>query len=59
MEPSSALLMVESLSVLMNTAGWAMAFPAGERPVSAARLLGACLAGDAVNYPYAVGDGRW
>jgi hypothetical protein len=47
----AGLLMVESLSVLMNTAGWAMAFPAGERPVSAARLLGARLAGDAVNTP--------
>jgi uncharacterized membrane protein YbhN (UPF0104 family) len=46
----AGLLMVESLSVLMNTAGWAMAFPPGERPVSAVRLLGARLAGDAVNY---------
>ena len=46
----AGLLMVESLSVLMNTAGWAMAFPPGERPVSAMRLLGARLAGDAVNY---------
>ena len=30
--------------------GWALAFPRGERPVSAWRLFGARLAGDGVNY---------
>jgi hypothetical protein len=34
----------------LNTGGWALAFPSGERPVSAGWLFGARLAGDAVNY---------
>lgn len=45
-----AILLVESLNVAFNTWGWALAFPAGERPVSARRLLAARLAGDGVNY---------
>ena len=35
---------------MLNTGGWALAFPSGERPVSARRLLAARLAGDAINY---------
>ena len=46
----TAILLVESLSVVLNTGGWALAFPAGERTVSARRLLAARLAGDAINY---------
>lgn len=46
----AVILLVESLSVALNTAGWALAFPPGERPVSAGRLFGARLAGDGVNY---------
>jgi hypothetical protein len=45
-----AILLVESLNVAFNTWGWALAFPRGERPVSARRLLAARLAGDGVNY---------
>jgi hypothetical protein len=44
------ILLVESLSVLLNTGGWALAFPPGERPVSGRRLLAARLAGDGINY---------
>lgn len=44
------VLAVEALNVACNTAGWALAFPAGERGVSARRLLAARLAGDGVNY---------
>jgi hypothetical protein len=46
----TVILLVESLSVVLNTAGWALAFPSGERPVSGLRLLAARLAGDGVNY---------
>ena len=46
----AAILLVEGLSVLLNTGGWALAFPGGERPVGAARLVAIRLAGDAVNY---------
>ncbi len=46
----AAILLVESLSVLLNTGGWALAFPRGERTVGMPRLLAARLAGDAVNY---------
>jgi hypothetical protein len=46
----AVILLVESLSVAFNTGGWALAFPRGERPVSARRLFGARLAGDGVNY---------
>ena len=46
----AAILLVESLSVALNTGGWALAFPSGERPVSAPRLFGARLAGDGINY---------
>jgi uncharacterized membrane protein YbhN (UPF0104 family) len=46
----AAVLAVESLAVVLNTAGWALAFPRGERTVSLPRLLAARLAGDAVNY---------
>jgi hypothetical protein len=46
----AGILMVESLSVLINTTGWVLGFPAGERTVSVSRLLSARLAGDAVNY---------
>jgi Lysylphosphatidylglycerol synthase TM region len=45
-----AILLVESLSVALNTGGWALAFPTGERAVSAHRLMAARLAGDGVNY---------
>ena len=45
-----AILPVEGVSVVLNTAGWALAFPSGERTVSGRRLLAARLAGDAVNY---------
>jgi hypothetical protein len=45
-----AVFLVESLSVLFNTAGWALAFPAGERAVAAGRLCALRLAGDGVNY---------
>jgi uncharacterized membrane protein YbhN (UPF0104 family) len=45
-----AILLVESLSVVLNTWGWALAFPAGERSVSLRRLVAARLAGDGVNY---------
>ncbi len=46
----AVILLVESLSVLLNTGGWALAFPRGERMVSMSWLLAARLAGDAVNY---------
>jgi glycosyltransferase 2 family protein len=46
----AVILLVESLSVALNTGGWALAFPSGERPVSARRLFAARLAGDGVNY---------
>jgi lysylphosphatidylglycerol synthase-like protein len=46
----AAVLLVEGLNVLLNTGGWALAFPGGARPVSAARLVAVRLAGDAVNY---------
>jgi hypothetical protein len=46
----AAILAVESLAVVLNTAGWALAFPRGERTVSLPCLLGARLAGDGVNY---------
>jgi uncharacterized membrane protein YbhN (UPF0104 family) len=46
----AALLLIESLSVALNTGGWALGFPSGERPVSAPRLFAARLAGDGVNY---------
>ncbi|MGH7318197.1 MAG: lysylphosphatidylglycerol synthase domain-containing protein [Candidatus Rokuibacteriota bacterium] len=44
------ILLVESLNVIFNTWGWALAFPTGERPVSHGRLLAARLAGDGINY---------
>jgi hypothetical protein len=44
------ILLVESLNVVLNTFGWALAFPRAERPVSPQRLLAARLAGDGVNY---------
>ncbi len=44
------VLGVESANVLLNTWGWLLAFPAGERTVSHRRLLAARLAGDGVNY---------
>lgn len=46
----AVILLVESLNVALNTWGWALAFPAGERTVSGRRLLAARLAGDGVNY---------
>ena len=46
----AVIVLIEGLSVVFNTAGWALAFPPGERPVGAGRLLGLRLAGDAVNY---------
>ena len=46
----AVILVVESLSVALNTGGWVLAFPKGERTVSARRLLAARLAGDAINY---------
>jgi hypothetical protein len=46
----AAVLLVEALSVLLNTAGWALAFPRGDRCVGGATLLAVRLAGDAVNY---------
>jgi hypothetical protein len=46
----AVILLVESLSVVLNTGGWALAFPSGERAVGARRLLAARLAGDAINY---------
>src|SRR5262245_30258264 len=46
----AAILAVESLSVMLNTGGWALAFPSGERTVSTRRLLAARLAGDGINY---------
>jgi len=45
-----AILLIESANVVLNTCGWALAFPPGERPVSIWRLLAARLAGDGVNY---------
>jgi uncharacterized membrane protein YbhN (UPF0104 family) len=45
-----AVLLVESLSVALNTIGWALGFPSGERTVSAPRLFAARLAGDGINY---------
>ena len=55
----AGLLMVESLSVLMNTAGWAMAFPRrrapGQRGEAARRSSGRRRR----QLPHAVGDGRW
>jgi len=45
-----AVLLVEALNVLLNTWGWSLAFPAGERTVSGWWLLAARLAGDGVNY---------
>ena len=46
----AVILLVESLSVLLNTGGWALSFPSGERTVSARKLVAARLAGDGVNY---------
>jgi lysylphosphatidylglycerol synthase-like protein len=46
----AAILLVEVGNVVFNTCGWGLAFPAGERTVSARRLLAARLAGDGVNY---------
>ena len=46
----AVVVLIEALSVVFNTAGWALAFPPGERTVGAGRLLGLRLAGDAVNY---------
>jgi uncharacterized membrane protein YbhN (UPF0104 family) len=46
----AAILLVESVGVALNTVGWALAFPRGERAVGAGRLLAARLAGDAINY---------
>jgi hypothetical protein len=46
----AAVLLVEAVGVGLNTWGWALAFPAGERSVGAGRLLAARLAGDGVNY---------
>jgi hypothetical protein len=46
----AVILLVESLGVILNTGGWSLAFPSGERPVSVARLFAARLAGDGVNY---------
>jgi hypothetical protein len=45
-----AILLIESLGVGLNIVGWALAFPRGERTVSAPRLVAARLAGDAINY---------
>ncbi len=45
-----AILLVEVLNVLLNTWGWSLGFPAGERRVSARRLLAIRMAGDGVNY---------
>ena len=44
------ILLVESVTVVLNTCGWALAFPAGERSVGPWRLLTLRLAGDGVNY---------
>jgi hypothetical protein len=44
------VVLIEGLSVVFNTAGWALAFPPGERTVGVCRLLGLRLAGDGVNY---------
>ena len=46
----AVVVLIEGLSVVFNTAGWALAFPHGERRVGAGRLLGLRLAGDGVNY---------
>jgi glycosyltransferase 2 family protein len=46
----AVVLLIESLNVLLNTWGWALAFPTGERTVSGLRLLAVRLAGDGVNY---------
>ena len=46
----AVVVMIEGLAVGFSTAGWALAFPPGERSVGAGRLLGLRLAGDAVNY---------
>jgi uncharacterized membrane protein YbhN (UPF0104 family) len=46
----AVILLVESGSVALNTAGWALAFPSGERSISVPRLFAARLAGDGVNY---------
>ena len=46
----AVILLVESVSVLLNTGGWALAFPSGERTAGAGRLFAARLAGDAINY---------
>jgi hypothetical protein len=44
------ILLVESANVLLNTCGWSLAFPSGERGVGFGRLLALRLAGDGVNY---------
>jgi uncharacterized membrane protein YbhN (UPF0104 family) len=44
------VLSVESLSVVFNTWGWGLSFPAGERRISSRRLFAARMAGDGVNY---------
>jgi glycosyltransferase 2 family protein len=46
----AVIVLIEGLSVVFNTAGWAFAFPPGERTVGAGRLLALRLAGDGVNY---------
>jgi hypothetical protein len=44
------ILLVESVNVVLNTWGWMLAFPSGERTVGHGRLLAVRLAGDGVNY---------
>src|SRR5262249_343420 len=46
----AVVVLIEGLSVLFNTTGWALAFPPGERTAGGGRLLGLRLAGDGVNY---------
>jgi hypothetical protein len=46
----AVVVALHGLDVACNTAGWALGFPRGERPVGAAWLFLARLAGDAANY---------
>jgi hypothetical protein len=46
----AVVVAIYGLDVACNTAGWALGFPRGERPVGAAWLFLARLAGDSINY---------
>ena len=54
----AAILLVESLSVFLNTGGWALAFPRGERMVSMRSAAGGSPRRRRGQLPHALGHGR-